>query len=513
MTALLVFYVIYAISAFKDYQYLINPDGISYFDIARLWHAGKFWDAINPYWGPFLSWTMVPFLSLGVKPLLAAKIVNLAVGSGVLVGFYFLLRRYAAQWVTMVMTVTLVPLVFSWTLGGYVTPDLWLTFFLLWYVFVVTSTKFGRTWWAAPLAGALAGLAYLAKSYALPFFLVHFTVYTGWKAWRQVAWRWTWEKQFLLGMAGFFVVAVPWIAAISLKHHKLTYGTSGSYTLALVSLGPGRHPVLTGGLIAPPPGGTSAWMDPQVPNVPSVLPQLFPRPHNFNMARDQISTNFGVLFQLLTAFWPLALGALAAALALAYRRGGDLSADGHAMVRFAAFTMLIFVAGYLLIFLEDRYLWFVELLVLLLGGMVISLCWKDKKFARLVAPALVVLTFYTLTLQTGDVMKQRKGANGDIPVVARQISNLPGWKCSSLASNGYWEITTYLAYYLGCPYYGMFGPYDVTKSQDQLTKYRVQYVFLWKTGDKKRDAVPEHFKEVGTIPQEHIKILKFEPES
>src|SRR5262249_20172676 len=157
---------------FHWYRHLINPDGISYIDIARQYLAGHWSQAVNEYWGPLFSWLLVPLLKFGLEPLVAAKIVNLVVGFGLLGGFFCLAKRYLALWLAIAMTVLVLPVVFSWTLGGYITPDLLLTMLLVWYVYVVLSPRFEARPGLAVVAGLLAGLAYLAKSYSLPFFIL-----------------------------------------------------------------------------------------------------------------------------------------------------------------------------------------------------------------------------------------------------------------------------------------------------------------------------------------------------
>lgn len=506
--------VMYAGSVVRDfhlYQYLINPDGISYMDIARLYADGRWGEAVNAYWGPLLSWLMVPAVKLGLEPLGAVKLVNLAVGFGLIVGVYRLARRALLQDWAMVVTALAGMVVYAWAMGGYVTPDLLLTTLVMWYMVLLTSPRLGQTWWPAVGAGLLAGGAYLAKSYALPFFLLHFSLYIGWRWWRERGEGRRWQVRYLLGLAGFFALAAPWVAAISFKEGRLTYGTSGAYTLTLVAPNSPGHPVLNAGLIPPPAGGTSAWMDPEVPDVPSWLPQLFPRPHNLGYTRDVITENWGMLLKVLNTLWPLALGAIVAALALTFRRAGTLSPEARFMTKFAVFSGFMYVSGYLLIFVEDRYIWLLVLLAVLLAGVVLERVWRDRTFPKWVALGLLAVVYYTLAPQPAQILADRKNANSDMVTIARQIKAIPGYDCRSLASNGYWEITSYLAFYLDCPYYGMFGPYDIAKTDEQLAKHKVEYVLMWTTGDPKRDERPKDYAEVGEVPQKRVKVLKYDP--
>src|ERR1041385_9192010 len=53
----------------------LNPDGVAYMRIASYYAAGRTDLAISGYWGPLLSWLLVPWLKAGVSPVIAARIV------------------------------------------------------------------------------------------------------------------------------------------------------------------------------------------------------------------------------------------------------------------------------------------------------------------------------------------------------------------------------------------------------------------------------------------------------
>ena len=60
----------------------INPDGISYIQVARNCAAGRFDLAVNSYWGPLLSWILVPFVWLGWDLQLVVKVLGVVLGLG-----------------------------------------------------------------------------------------------------------------------------------------------------------------------------------------------------------------------------------------------------------------------------------------------------------------------------------------------------------------------------------------------------------------------------------------------
>ncbi len=76
-------------------------------------------------------------------------------------------------------------------------------------------------------------MAYLAKSYGLPFFLAHFTLATVFHGLTTKAPRTQVFKAWVLGLAAFLAVAGPWIAILSCKYQKVTFSTAGSINYAI----------------------------------------------------------------------------------------------------------------------------------------------------------------------------------------------------------------------------------------------------------------------------------------
>ena len=112
--------------------------------------------------------------------------------------------------------------------------------------------------------GLLGALAYFAKAYAFPFFILHFTLmnlcrYYGAAepALRKRIWR-----SFGSGMLTFMFVASPWIYALYEKYDQLTFSTIGSYNFQLVNSEPGSSLLFSGFSAPTNPTAISAWEDP-----------------------------------------------------------------------------------------------------------------------------------------------------------------------------------------------------------------------------------------------------------
>ena len=89
----LAFFLILAFLLLPYFRYQLNPDGVSYISIAQKYLSFQVKDAINGYWGPMLSWLMIPLLAMKTDPVVSANILQIIIGSLVLIQSYSLLRK------------------------------------------------------------------------------------------------------------------------------------------------------------------------------------------------------------------------------------------------------------------------------------------------------------------------------------------------------------------------------------------------------------------------------------
>ena len=85
--------VLLVVAAVRNVHQL-NPDAVAYMRIAG-YYAGGQWDlAVTGYWGPLLSWLMVPLLKAGMAPLVAARVVMALSGVVFLCGAVAVFRSF-----------------------------------------------------------------------------------------------------------------------------------------------------------------------------------------------------------------------------------------------------------------------------------------------------------------------------------------------------------------------------------------------------------------------------------
>ena len=149
-------------------RHMLNPDATAYIQLARDYAAGQFHVAVSGYWGPMLSWLMVPIMGFVSHPLDVAR-----VAMGVSAVFFFLgcvtlFRSFNVHPALIVLGAWLVALAsISWSVEN-ITPDLLMTGWLCLALSRMALPKWmesRRTQW---LTGLLLGAAYLTKAVALP---------------------------------------------------------------------------------------------------------------------------------------------------------------------------------------------------------------------------------------------------------------------------------------------------------------------------------------------------------
>lgn len=218
----------------------VNPDIVSYLRLAGYIAEGNFQQSITGWWGPMLTWLLAPFLYFGVDGIISAKIVVASSGLGLLFSCALLTRRFISQHEIKLFALLIAALLIScWTTNEIaLTPDLLLAAFIILYLYVVTKPDVLTNKKAAVLCGIVAGSAYLAKHYALPFFLVHFPstlLLMGYiyKAEKAVVFKKI-LVQIVIGITAFFIITAPWIISISLKYDQVTIGTTGRANHAIM---------------------------------------------------------------------------------------------------------------------------------------------------------------------------------------------------------------------------------------------------------------------------------------
>jgi hypothetical protein len=465
-------YLIWGIHLLKAFANLVNPDGISYAEIARLYASGSYNEALNAYWGPLVSWLAVPFIHAGATPLQAIKLVLLL--SGVLVFFasgWMMQRLKATWWLQLIAQAALIPVVASMALGV-VTPDVLVTGLLLCYIALIMAKVDGRLGWSI-LVGILAVVGFFAKSIVLPVFLIHFTGYHIWLVYSRRLNRRKALLSLSAGLATFFICLAPWMVALSLKYHHPTLNTSSSYNLALSGPHSTGHPMLTEGLVNPPGDALSAWTDPSYIHIKPWNPLLEGRVYLVS----KIWGNVGYALMFMGAFSVVAL-----ILAIL---GALIKLPGAADRRYLGLSAALIILAYSPLVMEPRYIWAAMILTALIAiGLLTTL-----RAQRLLSTTAMVVLSIALAISLyrpplGGLTSAPSAQTDDIISAAESLRDT--YHVSGrIASNDEWAASLYLSYFAGnIQYFGVIkSGQSGNASAAELAQNNIQYVLVWRGND------------------------------
>jgi hypothetical protein len=496
-----------------------GPDAVSYITIARKYRAWEFHDAVNGYWSPLLSWLLAPLLCVGAPGNVTAKCLQVAIGAAGLGAVWWLGKRLelaepARAWTTLAV----LPAVAMYALTD-TTPDLLVAVILAGSIGVVIGIDYPRSTWQGAACGLLGALAYLAKAYAFPFFLAHYFTVSCYLFVRRRGSREDLHRLAAATAAGlvvFAVVAGGWASLLSRKYSRVTIGTTGAYQFRIGSQG---HPTDVGGLYPPPNDmAVSAWEDPSDLRIPArtaiTNSPARPQPKAESAAKpvkkswyagwpfirelDRIYKN-GIRYGgTLLRLSPLSPVILLGLLISCWNMPRGVVRDRWVIL---ISTLLLYPAGYLMIFINERFFWLITFLLSLAAGLLATAVpilrrnpWRSC-WAVVVVLSLAAWPAWILARLSHHVLEAT-------PLVAAQLQPMmpPGTR---IASDREWGVTNNIAFHLDARYYGLLRPNASAEEQErQLREHRIRYLFVW--GDPSRypfltscREVPAEFPGIG----------------
>ncbi len=474
----LILYFFLAIFSLNYYHFYLSADGISYISIAVKYLNGDWLNAINGVWSPFYSWLMVPIIALSHDPFNAAyvtRVVSLIAGFFTIIGISKLASTFNLENHSRIaLLITSVPLVLFIPIF-YDTPDLLVTCMLIFYFSFIFKQDYSLKWTNGALCGFFGGLAFLSKSYALPFFLVHFIFLNSLYYFKGLEInRSNIKKNLVIGLAVFFVISSIWTGALSTKYDKPTISTAIDYNHAINS--PNYQKNIHLGLLKPTnPTATSIWEDPSTVQLKDWSP--FESWKNFEFQLELIWKNISLTLILIEYYSILSLAIIVVSLYLILKSNTNKSFKQGLV--YLIFTIFLYSGGYILIMVQDRFFLPVILLLMLTGFYLMNNLFENKVFSmknRNILLAFLMLSFifapaYELTNYPNTDSKDLS-----ISKTLQKDYNIHG----NIASNDFWLITDGISFYLGNQYYGV--PQNVNNSAElekELINNNITYYFVW----------------------------------
>jgi hypothetical protein len=476
----------------------LSADSTIYLDLADKYLRGDFTNAINGYWGPMLAWLFIPFLYFNVSPVISMNALNLVIGLFTILGVWILSYRFEiTEKIRGSIIITLLPLLLFFSLVELI--DFLLVCFIVFYLGIIFRNDYQKKLGKGISCGVFGALAYFSKSYAFPFFIVHFLMMN---VFHFVRCPTKHEKRNVLknAIAGFVVFAficTPWITAISMKYDHVTFSNTGKGNFAPIGpddpqTGLERGVVIFHKGLFPPTNetATSAWEDPSYiwKGVTSWNP--FDSAAHFKYFIKNILRNIIETFNIYERASRLSIAILVAYIVLLM--SGPLSVHSLRGDRFYAFfTVLVYSGGYLPFHLEHRYLWMVNILFLLMGGHVLTVMFQNAFFSRKILQNLlisIVALSFMLTPMKSYAQAGKNNINKEMFRLSKELEknyHIHGNIASNrewehIATHNSWHKTFRLSYWLNSKYYGqteaVISDNDLEK---ELERYHIDYYFIW----------------------------------
>jgi hypothetical protein len=351
----------------------LNPDAVAYGRAAQLWLHGDAHLALNATWGVLCAWLGVPGIAMGLEPPDALRTAQIAMALLSTMATWWLVACFdlrASVRVMLVFTASLYAAAASTEVlasdASFVATFIW----MCWVLLSPSERIVGVS--RATLAGMLAGLSFLARPSGLP---IGIGVAVGTELMRRGD-EATLSHRLSRLLIGWTCVALPWIAALSLHYGALTLTHSGPLVHDAVgprSVHPWNLPSFTT-LHRPPDGRITTWEDPGLLRDPSSDWSVFESgaaaAHQLALIRDNTSAIIASLTALDGS--GLALISLVTIPLLSWRKPRPASAWRE---HWLLLPFLVFVAVFVPLHVEDRYLWpIMPIALLALGLFATRLC-------------------------------------------------------------------------------------------------------------------------------------------
>lgn len=433
------------------YQYQFDPDGIAYVNIARHYADGYWSEAINVHWSPLISWLLAPWIAFGASAVMAVRIAGLLFAVLTLWGLHRLTALFHLRPSLHLLVNSIGAVIILAAAVLRMGTDLLLAGLLLLYFSQVLQDGFARAPRAGLYCGLTGALAYLAKAYAFAFFLGHFTLLSLLRLWRASAGeRRLLATQYAKGMLVFAVLSGVWIALISNKHGSLILSTTASFNFRLVGPDSKGYPHFQKLLRPPSEHAANYWEAPS----PESLPQWSPL-QSARHLRHQVRLIYHNIKDLTIHWLYVSLFTMAALLLYAVLGFAGLLKTPSPL--FVLLTIFSYPAAYLLVIVQDRYMWPIDLLMLAAAVSLLELLFRTAALPRRAEWLLLALfTSSYLYLPLRQMLEQRfKGTQ--VHEIARRIQKETPLQ-GRLASCGDWNRSAHLAFYLDLPYYGITAP-------------------------------------------------------
>jgi hypothetical protein len=471
----------------------LTADSMLYFSLAQKYINGDISNAINGYWGPLLAWLLVPFLYFGTSDVFAINTLNLILGIFTIIGVWRLSYRFElTEFIRSIILISLIPIVLKFSV---VQPmDFLLLCFLLYYLVIVFGSSYPDRMANGIFCGILGALAYFSKSYAFPFFVIHFLIMNVLHYFRNTTKsdRRNVLRNAVAGFVLFFLISGAWIMIIGNKYGYYTISTMTKTNFnspGPEAMGGGLEfgvPVFSEGFFEPPNETAFViWEDPSYLRGQPWSPwdSVSHFKHFIRLTLKNISGGLRIFEDFSTLSSVIVIACILLLVALPVNTW--LSQGG---LLYPLLTIIIFSGGYVLFHFEERYLWLTNVLLLILGGYILTVLFQKDFFNSKARKAILLICFaisFIFTPLKYVIQVSNAGMDNDMHYLSADLTqyNIKGNIASNreyVSTHDAWHKTFRLAYWLNSRYFGQ-AKENISESEleNELKKYNISYFFFW----------------------------------
>jgi hypothetical protein len=172
---------------------------------------------------------------------------------------------------------------------------------------------------------------------------------------------------------------------------------------------------------------------------------------------------------------------------------------------------MLYPIGYALlaVTIRGRYLWIVYILLILMGGYLLNMLFRNDFFndvRKKIVLMLFVLSFVVMPLK--ELVSYYNLGNNlySLSKVLERKYDIRG----NVASNDHWGRTLFLSFYLNSQYYGIPRKGDISSEYlvGELNKHCIDYYFVWGKCNDNLLLLANYRDVVGVTPRLRIYYLK-----
>ena len=494
LLAVLIIYSVLILS-FHHYERLTG-DATLYLSIAEKYLNGDFENAVNGYWGPLLAWLLIPFLYFNLSHVFAINALNLILGLLTITGVWRLSYRFEID--EKIRSIVLIPLLPVVLFISLIEPmDFLLLCILVYYFNIVFKKDYPDSLFNAVSGGVLGVLAYFSKPYGYPFFIFHFLLINICHYFRSssIEHKKNVIKNFLAGFIVFVFLSSIWIAVISNKYDRLTFSNMGSGVFA--SLGPeSSHdtlekgdPIFFKGFFEPP--NETAFIiyeDPTYAREKTWNP--LESTGLFKHFISNLTENVFNCIRVYESYSRLSIAIVIIYIVLIFVQPLNNLFSRSDML-YPLLTVFLYTGGYMLFHIEARYLWVVNILLLLMGGKALNELFRNRIFEKNMLKNILTGFFiisFVITPVKSITEISGNSLNKKMHTLGTELSeryDISGNIASSrqkmqLTKHDSWHQTFRLSYWLKSRYYGQDreGIAD-DDLEGELKRFDIDYYFYW----------------------------------